>query len=92
MIETFSMFGRQLADVLSFNHALVMIAAVIMGIPFGALPGLTATLGVALLTTVTSLIDLPIETTMVALMGVYVGAIYGGCHPAVLLNIPGTAA
>jgi putative tricarboxylic transport membrane protein len=71
---------------------LVLVAAVVMGIVFGALPGLTATLGIALLTTATSTLELPLETTMVALMGVYVGAIYGGCHPAVLLNIPGTAA
>ena len=63
-----------------------------MGIAFGALPGLTATLGIALLTTVTFTLNLPVETSMIALMGVYVGAIYGGCHPAVLLNIPGTAA
>lgn len=63
-----------------------------MGIVFGALPGLTATLGIALLTTATSTLELPLETTMVALMSVYVGAIYCGCHPAVLLNIPGTAA
>ena len=71
---------------------LVLVAAVVMGIVFGALPGLTATLGIALLTTATSTLELPLETTMVALMSVYVGAIYGGCHPAVLLNIPGTAA
>lgn len=71
---------------------MVLAGAIVMGIAFGALPGLTATLGVALLTTVTFTLDLPVETSMVALMGVYVGAIYGGSHPAVLLNIPGTAA
>ena len=71
---------------------MVLAGAIVMGIAFGALPGLTATLGVALLTTVTFTLDLPVVTSMVALMGVYVGAIYGGSHPAVLLNIPGTAA
>ncbi len=92
MFETFVLFGQQLGKIVSLQHLAVMLAAVIMGIAFGALPGLTATLGVALLTTVTYSLDLPIETSMIALMGVYVGAIYGGCHPAVLLNIPGTAA
>ena len=86
------MFGQQIGQIFSLTHVLVLFAAVTMGIAFGALPGLTATLGIALLTTATSTLELPLETTMVALMGVYVGAIYGGCHPAVLLNIPGTAA
>lgn len=92
MSETFAAFFQQLGSLPSVSHALVLFGAVAMGIVFGALPGLTATLGVALLTTVTFSLDLPIETSMVALMGVYVGAIYGGSHPAVLLNIPGTAA
>lgn len=92
MFETFSAFGQQLVHIFSLTHVLVMVAAVVMGIAFGALPGLTATLGIALLTTATATLELPLETTMVALLGVYVGAIYGGCHPAVLLNIPGTAA
>lgn len=92
MFDTITAFGQQLIQLASFYHIGILIAAVIMGIAFGALPGLTATLGVALLTTVTFTLDLSVETSMIALMGVYVGAIYGGCHPAVLLNIPGTAA
>ena len=86
------MFGQQLGQIASATHVLILFGAVLMGIVFGALPGLTATLGIALLATATATLELPVETTMVALMGVYVGAIYGGCHPAILLNIPGTAA
>ncbi len=92
MFESLSAFGYQLGHLASLYHFSILIAAVMMGIAFGALPGLTATLGVALLTTVTFTLNLSVETSMIALMGVYVGAIYGGCHPAVLLNIPGTAA
>jgi len=91
-MTTVSAFFSQLAQIATFANLAVLTGAVVMGIIFGALPGLTATLGVALLTTVTFTLDLPVEMAMVALMGVYVGAIYGGSHPAVLLNIPGTAA
>lgn len=69
---------------------LLLFASVIMGIIFGATPGLTATLGVALLTTLTY--GMGPATAMVALMGIYVGGVYGGSYTAILVNIPGTAA
>ncbi len=69
---------------------LILFGSVVMGIIFGATPGLTATLGVALLTTLTYGMD--VSTAMVALMGIYVGGVYGGSYTAVLVNIPGTAA
>ena len=85
-------FFRQLVEVANLTNVGILFGTVIMGIIFGALPGLTATLGVALLTTVTYSLKLPTDSAMVALLGIYVGAIYGGSHPAILLNIPGTAA
>jgi len=72
-----------------FNWVL-LIAGTVLGIVFGALPGLTATLGVALLTTLTY--GLPIASAMVALLAMYVGAVYGGSYASILINIPGTAA
>lgn len=68
----------------------MMFGSVFLGIVFGALPGLTATLGVALLTTLTY--GLEPAVAMISLLGVYVGAVYGGCYSSILLNIPGTAA
>ena len=68
----------------------VLFGAVLMGIIFGAMPGLTATLGVALLTTLTYGMDT--STAMIALMAVYMGGVYGGCYSSILINIPGTAA
>jgi putative tricarboxylic transport membrane protein len=64
--------------------------ATLLGIVIGALPGLTATMGVALLTTLTY--RLPPEQAILILISVYVGAIYGGSRSAILLNIPGTPA
>jgi putative tricarboxylic transport membrane protein len=64
--------------------------AVLIGIVVGALPGLTATMGVALLTTLT--FSMGPQVAMLVLVCVYVGAIYGGSRSAILLNIPGTPA
>ena len=64
--------------------------ATLIGIFVGALPGLTATMGVALLTTLTY--KMVPEQAILVLISVYVGAIYGGSRSAILLNIPGTPA
>lgn len=63
---------------------------VLLGIVFGALPGLTATMGLALLIPLTMGLD-PI-VAFSALLGVYVGSIYAGSITAVLIGTPGTAA
>ena len=68
----------------------LLFGSVLLGIMFGALPGLTATLGVALLTTVTY--SMSVEIALIALLGIYVGAIYGGSYGSILVNIPGTPA
>lgn len=60
----------------------------ILGIIVGALPGLTATMAVSLLIGLTY--SLSTQNALVIIMGVYVGAIYGGSRAAILLNIPGT--
>jgi len=68
-----------------------LIASVFLGITFGALPGLTATLTVTILTGFFGN-KIPLDYSLIALLGAYVGAIYGGSYPSILLNIPGTAA
>ncbi|CAL8967883.1 hypothetical protein RHODGE_RHODGE_01572 [Rhodoplanes serenus] len=78
--ETFANFGTL------FNVAW----ATLVGIIIGALPGLTATMGVALLTTLTY--KMAPEQAILVLISCYVGAIYGGSRSAILLNIPGTPA
>ncbi len=66
------------------------LGATLVGIMIGLLPGLSATLGVALFTTLT--VKMPPTDAILVLICVYVGAIYGGSRTAILLNIPGTAA
>lgn len=69
---------------------LYMLIGVVAGICIGALPGLTATMGVALLLPMT--FGMEAAQGILMLIGIYVGAIYGGSISAVLLHTPGTPA
>ncbi len=60
---------------------------VCFGIILGAIPGLTATMGIALMLPVA--IQLTTATGMAMLLAVYSGAIIGASIPAILLGIPG---
>lgn len=86
----FGAFLEGVVGLMTLERLAVLVGATSMGIIFGAMPGLTATLGVALLAALT--MNYPTDVAMIALIGVYVGAIYGGCHASILLGIPGTAA
>ena len=66
------------------------LGATLVGIVIGILPGLSATLGIALMTTLT--VKMAPTDAILVLVCVYVGAIYGGSRTGILLNIPGTAA
>ena len=65
---------------------LYMFVGVVAGICIGALPGLTATMGVALLLPMT--FGMEAAQGILMLLGIYVGAIYGGSISAVLLHTP----
>ncbi|KJS83214.1 MAG: hypothetical protein JM58_13130 [Peptococcaceae bacterium BICA1-8] len=73
---------------LSPYHILLMVFGIAAGIVVGTLPGLTATMAVALLVPVTFVME-P-ASGLVMLGAVWCGAIYGGANAAILLNIPGT--
>jgi len=77
---------------IAFNleNILLLFGSVVLGIIFGAMPGLTATLGVGLLTTLTY--GISTNAAMITLLGMYVGAVYGGSYGSICVNIPGTAA
>src|SRR6478752_2327927 len=78
---------------LSFMNPMTLLyglGGAFVGIVMGILPGLSATLAIALLTTLT--IKLGANDAILVLICSYVGALYGGSRTAILLNIPGTAA
>ncbi|RGZ00395.1 tripartite tricarboxylate transporter permease [Clostridium sp. AM58-1XD] len=66
----------------------LIIAGTVIGIIFGALPGLTSTMAIALCLPITYTLD-TIEGLSL-LMGLYIGGISGGLISAILLKIPGT--
>lgn len=73
---------------LSNTYFLLIPLGVIIGIFFGAIPGMTATMAVAVCLPLTYSLDL--NEGLALLLGLYVGGISGGLVPAILLNIPGT--
>lgn len=79
-----------LQNVFQWQNLLAMILGTAVGIVIGALPGFTATMGMAMLVPLT--FGMSPETSLLLLSGVYAGAIYGGGITAVLVNIPGTPA
>lgn len=73
-----------------FTNLFVAVAGVALGICIGALPGLSATMGVAVLIPLTYGMN-PVSG-LIMLAAVYCGATYGGSISAVLINTPGTPA
>ncbi|MGV3570779.1 MAG: tripartite tricarboxylate transporter permease [Ramlibacter sp.] len=90
MFQGLIAFGHSLAGFLTPASIGLVLASTLVGVIIGALPGLTATMGVALMTTLT--LKLPSSQAILVLICTYVGAIYGGSRSAILLNIPGTPA
>jgi len=81
---------RGFATVLTGYNIVALVLGSFFGIIVGAIPGLTATMGIALLVPFTFGMN-PI-TGIVMLLGIYTGAIYGGGIASILIKTPGTPA
>ncbi len=90
MIAGLADLGHAYLAVLTPLSILYGLGGALCGILVGCLPGLSATLCIALLTTLT--LKLPANDAILILVCSYVGTLYGGSRSAILLNIPGTAA
>lgn len=66
----------------------VIFLGVIVGIVFGSIPGLSATMAIALVLPLTFGLD-PV-VSLALLVALFVGGISGGLITAILINIPGT--
>jgi len=77
-----------LVDALTPVNLLLAVVGVAAGTIIGALPGLTATMAVAVLVPFT--FGMPPASALIVLGAIYTGAIYGGAYSAILLNTPGT--
>ncbi len=79
-----------LAPLFEFQVLWTIALGTLGGLVIGALPGLTATMGVALLIPLTFGMSPVMGLNM--LIGIYIGGIYGGCVSSILLRTPGTPA
>lgn len=89
-MQGIELFGQAYLGILNPWSILYALGGSFVGILVGCLPGLSATLCIALLTTLT--LKLPANDAILILISSYVGTLYGGSRSAILLNIPGTAA
>ncbi|GAU75556.1 tripartite tricarboxylate transporter permease [Fusibacter sp. 3D3] len=86
----FDLLLNGFANILQPSVLILVFLGVTGGIMVGSLPGLTATMGIALLIPFT--FGMPIESSMAMLLGIFSGAIYGGSISAILIRTPGTPA
>ncbi|MCH9808085.1 MAG: tripartite tricarboxylate transporter permease [Alphaproteobacteria bacterium] len=77
-----------LIDSLTPFNLLLALGGVVLGTVIGALPGLSATMAVAVLVPFT--FTMSPASALIALGAIYTGAIYGGAFAAILVNTPGT--
>jgi putative tricarboxylic transport membrane protein len=90
MLEGLASLGNAYLALLNPVSLALGLCGALVGILVGCMPGLSATLCIALLTTLT--VKLPANDAILILVCSYVGTLYGGSRSAILLNIPGTAA
>ena len=69
-------------------NILLALMGVAAGTIIGSIPGLTATMAVAVLVPVT--FSMQPDSALILMGAIYTGAIYGGAYAAILLNTPGT--
>ncbi|HPE93350.1 MAG: tripartite tricarboxylate transporter permease [Sphaerochaeta sp.] len=89
-MELFSM-DLYLSGLHFFTNPVIYLSSflgVLIGIVFGALPGLTATMTIAVFIPFT--FGLSPVIAFAFLLGLYSGSVYGGSISAILINIPGT--
>lgn len=79
-----------LTNVLSITSILAIVGGMSLGLFVGSMPGLTATMAIAILLPLTFGMDPATGITM--LTSLYMGAMYGGSILAILVNTPGTPA
>ena len=87
---TESLLWIGLANVFEPVNLAAILAGTVIGMVIGAMPGLSATMAIALLLPLT--FSMPPETGLSMLASLYLAAMYGGSIAAILLRTPGTPA
>jgi putative tricarboxylic transport membrane protein len=79
-----------LVNVFSAKNLFISAAGVMVGNIFGALPGLTAAMGIAILMPLT--FGMNPASALILMGAIFAGAMWGGSVSAILINTPGTPA
>ena len=85
---SFGLLASAFVELMTPSVFLYLAIGVALGTAIGALPGLSATMGVALITPITFWLDKTDGFAM--LMGLWNAAIFAGGITAILINTPGT--
>ena len=80
--------NQAFALALDYHVLLAIVAGTVVGLVFGAIPGLTYSMALALMLPFT--FGMQPTAAIAMLLGVYVGGMSGGSVSAILLGIPGT--
>jgi putative tricarboxylic transport membrane protein len=86
----FGFILTSIEPVLMPSNLFLIFLGALGGILIGAIPGLTSTMGIALLIPFTY--GLEITNSVGMLLGIFCGAMYGGSIAAILIHTPGTPA
>ena len=76
--------------IFQMQYLLYMFGGVGIGLILGCLPGLTGSMGIALMLPFTY--KMPPLTALVFLLSIYTGGLFGGAVTAVMINTPGSTA
>ncbi len=88
-MQTLHLFTHGLLTALAPINLLMLVAGITMGMVVGAIPGISAANGIALLLPLTQIFGFAPETVLILFAGVYYGSKYGGRVPAILQDVPG---
>ena len=83
-------FSHMLQALIDPQLVIYLAVGVFLGIYIGAVPGLSVTMAASLLISFTY--SWEVLPAMAAMIGIYIGGVYGGSRSAILLNIPGAPA
>ena len=90
-IDYLVLIGQQFVAVLSDPWSVFLVfSGGLVGLLTGVIPGLTATMALALL--ISASYGMELQHAVVFLLGVYMGVYSGGLCSSIMLNIPGTPA
>lgn len=88
MLQTLSYFGAGFQNLVTAENIFLMFMGLLLGITFGAIPGLNSVIAISLCLPLT--FNMNVYSSFILLISLYIGAVSGGLISAILINVPGT--